>query len=180
MIRQEELVKIGVFNKPHGVKGELLFTFTDDIFDRCDCDYLVCPIDGIFTPFFINEYRFKSDTTALVLIDGVNSVEKARMFTNVDVYFPRSFYDEAEELDDVPISYLIGFTACDVHEGELGHITDIDDSTANVLAAIERTDGEQCLVPLREELIKDIDHHQKTITFDLPEGLLTMNHEERE
>ena len=30
MITREELIKIGRFNKPHGVKGELSFTFTDD------------------------------------------------------------------------------------------------------------------------------------------------------
>ena len=45
MITREELIRIGRFNKPHGVKGELSFTFTDDIFDRVDCDYLICRLD---------------------------------------------------------------------------------------------------------------------------------------
>lgn len=31
MIRKEEVYKIGIFNKPHGIHGELSFTFTDDI-----------------------------------------------------------------------------------------------------------------------------------------------------
>ena len=53
MIKRDELIKIGVFNKPHGVQGELAFTFTDDIFDRSECPYVVCEIDGIFVPFFI-------------------------------------------------------------------------------------------------------------------------------
>ena len=66
MIKKDEVFKIGIFNKPHGVKGELSFTFTDDIFDRVDCEYLICLLDGIFVPFFIEEYRFRSDTTALV------------------------------------------------------------------------------------------------------------------
>ena len=47
MIQKEEVYKIGLFNKPHGIHGELQFTFTDDIFDRVDCDYLVCLLDGI-------------------------------------------------------------------------------------------------------------------------------------
>ena len=42
MIKKEEVYKIGLFNKPHGIHGELQFTFTDDIFDRVDCDYLIC------------------------------------------------------------------------------------------------------------------------------------------
>lgn len=31
MIKKDEIFKIGIFNKPHGVKGEVSFTFTDDI-----------------------------------------------------------------------------------------------------------------------------------------------------
>ena len=58
MIRKEEVYKIGIFNKPHGIHGELSFTFTDDIFDRVEAEYLICLLDGIFVPFFIEEYRF--------------------------------------------------------------------------------------------------------------------------
>ena len=71
MIKKEEVYKIGLFNKPHGIHGELQFTFTDDIFDRVDCDYLICLLDGIFVPFFIEEYRFRSDSTALVKLEGI-------------------------------------------------------------------------------------------------------------
>ena len=39
MIRKEEVYKIGIFNKPHGIHGELSFTFTDDIFDRVEAEY---------------------------------------------------------------------------------------------------------------------------------------------
>ena len=42
MIRKEEVYKIGIFNKPHGIHGELSFTFTDDIFDRVEAEYLIC------------------------------------------------------------------------------------------------------------------------------------------
>ena len=55
MIRKEEVYKIGIFNKPHGIHGELSFTFTDDIFDRVEAEYLICLLDGIFVPFFIEE-----------------------------------------------------------------------------------------------------------------------------
>ena len=39
MIKKEEVYKIGLFNKPHGIHGELQFTFTDDIFDRVAVSY---------------------------------------------------------------------------------------------------------------------------------------------
>ena len=102
MIKKDEVFKIGIFNKPHGVKGEISFTFTDDIFDRGECEYWVGLLDGIFVPFFIEEYRFRSDTTALVKLEGVDTSEKARMFTNVEVYFPKKYVGEEEDSDDIP------------------------------------------------------------------------------
>ena len=47
MIRHEDVYRIGRIGKPHGVGGELSFMFDDDVFDRCDAEYLVLDIDGI-------------------------------------------------------------------------------------------------------------------------------------
>ncbi len=32
MIRKEDVFKIGVLRKPHGINGEIGMTFTDDVF----------------------------------------------------------------------------------------------------------------------------------------------------
>lgn len=173
MIRKEEVYKIGVFNKPHGVKGELSFTFTDDVFDRVDCDYLICLLDGIFVPFFIEEYRFRSDTTALVKLDGINTAEKARMFTNVEVYFPTKFIDEADEPVHLSWNYFVGFWVKDKKHGELGSIVEVDDSTVNTLFVIDH-DGEELLIPAQEEFIVKMDNKKKQMTVDLPEGLVNL------
>ena len=116
MIRREDVYKIGLFNKPHGIHGELSFTFTDDIFDRVDCDYLICRLDDIFVPFFIEEYRFRSDSTALVKLEGVDTAERARMFTNVEVYFPVEHVEEAEP-GELSWSFFVGFRVQDVRHG---------------------------------------------------------------
>lgn len=179
MIRKEEVYKIGIFNKPHGIHGELSFTFTDDIFDRVDCDYFICLLDGIFVPFFIEEYRFRSDSTALVKLEGVDTAERARMFTNVDVYFPIKHVDEAE-LGELSWDFFVGFRMEDVTHGNLGEVTDVDTSTVNTLFVVERPDGEELLVPAQEEFIKGIDQERKLIVVDLPEGLLNLDELEEE
>lgn len=172
MIKKEEVFKIGRFNKPHGVKGELSFTFTDDIFDRVDCDYFVCLLDGIFVPFFIEEYRFRSDTTALVKLERIDTSEKARMFTNVDVYFPKKYADEEEETDIIPTwNYFIGFKVKDLTYGELGEIVAVDDSTMNVLFAIEK-EGEEILLPAHEEFMVELDKKKRVLTVNVPAGLI--------
>ncbi len=173
MIKKEEVYKIGIFNKPHGIHGELQFTFTDDIFDRTDCDYLVCQLDGIFVPFFIEEYRFRSDSTALMKLEGVDTAERARMFTNVDVYFPVEHVDEAGA-GELSWNFFIGFRMEDVHHGLLGDVVDVDTTTVNTLFVVEQ-EGEELLVPAQEEFILGIDQEQKLITVGLPEGLLNLD-----
>lgn len=172
MIRKEEVYKIGVFNKPHGIHGELSFTFTDDIFDRVEAEYLICLLDGIFVPFFLEEYRFRSDSTALVKLEGVDTAERARMFTNVEVYFP---VEHAEDVgtDELSWNFFVGFRMEDVNHGKLGEVTDVDTSTINTLFVVDY-EGEELLVPAQEEFIVNIDQKHKAITVDLPEGLLDL------
>ena len=173
MIKKEEVYKIGIFNKPHGVKGEVSFTFTDDIFDRVDCDYLICLLDGIFVPFFIEEYRFRSDTTALVKLEDVNTAEKARMFTNVDVYFPVKYVDDVETDNHLSWDYFVGFRVKDTRHGDLGLIIEVDDSTVNTLFVIDYH-GEELLVPAQEDFIVKMDNKKKLMIVELPEGLLNI------
>ena len=173
MIKKEEVYKIGLFNKPHGIHGELQFTFTDDIFDRVDCDYLICLLDGIFVPFFIEEYRFRSDSTALVKLEGIDTAERARMFTNVEVYFPVKHAEEAED-GELSWNFFVGFRMEDVRHGELGEVVEVDTTTVNSLFVVEQEDGEELLVPAQEEFIVEINQEKKLITVELPEGLLNL------
>nr|WP_302829247.1 ribosome maturation factor RimM [uncultured Bacteroides sp.] len=170
MIRKEEVYKIGVFNKPHGIHGELSFTFTDDIFDRVEAEYLICLLDGILVPFFLEEYRFRSDSTALVKLEGVDTAERARMFTNVEVYFPTKHAEDAET-DELSWDFFVGFRMEEVHHGKLGEVTEVDTSTINTLFVVDYN-GEELLIPAQEEFIVDIDQKHKVITVDLPEGML--------
>ncbi len=174
MIKEDEVYKIGKFNKPHGIHGEISFTFTDDIFDRTDCDYLVCLLDGIFVPFFVEEYRFRSDTTALIKLEGIQSSEKARMFTNVDVYFPVKYADTQTADDELTWNYFQGFQVIDIQVGSLGKLTDIDDSTENILFVVDYH-GKELLIPAHEEFIVEIDKMHRTLTMNLPKGLLSLD-----
>ena len=176
MIKKEEVYKIGVFNKPHGINGELLFTFTDDIFDRVDAEYLVCLIDGIFVPFFLEEYRFRSDSTALVKLEGVDTAERARNFTNIEVYFPIKHADDMMP-DQLSWNYFVGFRMEEIHQGRLGEITDVDTSTLNTLFVVDHN-GSELLIPAQEEFIADIDQQHKVITVNLPAGLLSLDNAE--
>lgn len=172
MIKESEVFKIGKFTKPHGVKGEIAFAFDNDVFDRVDCPYLVCNIDGILVPFFIEEYRFKGKETALITFEDIDSEDKAQRFTGLEVYFPRSYFEE-EKNDELQYSwqFFLGFTVIDENSGELGIIEDIDEATINTLFIIKKEDKEY-LIPAAEEFIINIDAKNKVLYTRLIEGLI--------
>ena len=167
MIREEEVYQIGKLGKTHGVKGEISFLFDDDVFDRTDADYLILKVDGIFVPFFLEEYRFKSDANAIVKFEDIDTQERARELTGCEVYFPRELADSDD--DSISWAAIVGFSLIDAATGQpVGRIASIDDSTLNLLFELE--DGK--LIPASEELITDVDKDNRTITIDLPQGIL--------
>ena len=173
MISEDDVYKIGVLAKTHGVGGELGFTFTDDVFDRVEADYLICRMDGILVPFFLEDYRFRSNSMALVKFEGIDTEAQARRMVGVEVFFPKAL---AEEGGDAAYSwgYFVGFTIVEKEAGEIGRVEAVDDSTMNVLFEVSGLSGEEYLIPASEEFIDDIDHKERKIYMSLPEGLLAL------
>ena len=167
MIREEDIYQIGKLGKTHGVKGEISFLFDDDVFDRVDADYLILKVDGILVPFFIEEYRFRSDANAILKFEDIDTQERARELTGCEVYFPRELADSDD--DSISWAAIVSFDIIDAATRQpVGRIASIDDSTLNILFELE--DGK--LIPASEELITDVDKDNRTITIDLPQGIL--------
>lgn len=169
MITLNDVYRIGTLGKPHGVKGEIAFSFEDDVFDREEADCLFIMIDGLLVPFFIEEYRFSSDVMALMKFEGIDSLEQAMSLTGCEIYYPR---DREDNDDTVSKAELNGFKLIDAaSERVVGTIRALDDSTANLLFVVS-TDNGELLIPASHELIKKIDKQQQTITVEIPAGLL--------
>ena len=173
MIRRDDVYKIGKLGKPHGVKGEITFAITDDVFDRVDADYLILDIDGILVPFYIEEYRFKNDENVLLKFEDIDTQEQVRAYTGCEVFFPRHLSDSDEE--NMSWAEIIGFQLVDATTGlVIGTIDHVDDSTINTLFDLRTPGGDDILIPASDELITAIDTERHTITMQLPDGLLNI------
>ena len=173
MIRRDDVYKIGKLGKPHGVKGEITFAITDDVFDRVDADYLVLDIDGILVPFYLEEYRFKNDDNVLVKFEDIDTQEQVRAYTGCEVYFPRHLSDSDEE--NMSWAEIMGFQLVDAVSGRVvGTIDHMDDSTLNPLFEITSPEGEALLIPANNDLIEEVDIEKKMIRMAIPEGLLEL------
>ena len=169
MIRKEDVYRIGKLGKTHGVRGEISFLFDDDVFDRVDADYLILSIDDILVPFFIEEYRFKTDSNALMNCECIDTQDRASELTGCEVYFPHELADSDE--DTISWAAIVGFDITDADSSRtIGRIAAVDDSTINILFELE--DGR--LIPASEDLITAIDQQARTITMRLPDGLLNL------
>ncbi len=173
MIRRDEVYKIGKLGKPHGVKGEITFAITDDVFDRVDAEYLVLDIDGILVPFYLEEYRFKNDENVLVKFEDIDTQEQARNYTGCEVFFPRRFSDSDGE--NMTWAEIIGFNLVDSVSGKLvGTLDRVDDSTLNLLFEVTTPEGDDILIPASNDLIEDVSAEKKEIRMAIPEGLLDL------
>ncbi len=184
MITEQQLIEVGYITKLHGLKGEMQARITDSVIDDVEhCPYLVCEIDGIFVPFFLDSFRFRSTESALLKFEDIDSAEKAEPFCGLKLYFDRKCFtpDEQEEYERQveEENGLIGYRIVDKTMGPIGEIIDVNDMTENVLFIVEH-EGDEIMIPAAEDLILDIDDENETILMDLPQGLVNIDEAETE
>lgn len=169
MIKADELIRVGQLNKPHALKGEINFTLSEaDLFDEVDPDMLFIQVDGLFVPFLIEEYRFKSDDSGIIHFQDINSDAEARELSNLSIFLHR---DQTSSVDVLPSANpIIGFSIIDSQLGPVGEIVDIDESTMNILLIVQ-TKNDTVYIPLADEYINQIDDSAKIIHTTLPDGL---------
>ena len=183
MITVDNITPIGTILKTHGVKGELTMTTSiPEVIEPGVC--IVMDVDGIFVPFFIASTRSKSAGSILITIDGYDTDDAVRYLTGKQVYMPddrlRELIPESEDEDDdnIYLDDLNGMTLIDEDGRKVGVVTGYDDSTANVVLAVEcdpTDNGAKVIyVPFAADLFMDIDYTNRTLQLEIPEGLLEL------
>ncbi len=180
MITESEVYKIGTLTRTHGVRGELAFQFTDDVWDRVDADYLFLRLDGLLVPFFLEEWRFRSDSVALVKFEDIDSADAAGQLVGAEVLFPKALTPEDIDDEDLTWQHFIGFEVMNSPEGSpegvlLGTVSAVYDQTANILLEVTAPEGGSVLIPAHEDFVLRADHHDRRLYVDVPEELLNLN-----
>ena len=168
MIKEENLRKIGQFAKPHGVKGEISLLTDVELSDIVGDPYIVCDMDGLWVPFFIDSYRQKSASATLVTFEHLDSDEKVKILTGKTAFISSELLP-ADEEHPAHEENRVGYTLIDEQVGTLGKVIMVDDSTPNILLLVDYK-GIEILVPLA--LVTSVRHEQKTMSVSLPEGFL--------
>lgn len=169
MIELSEVQRIGTIVKPHGVGGEMAVSVPASLDWTDDLDCLVCSMDGILVPFWLESIREKSSTSILVKFEGFDSVEAIGRFIGVTVYMPLRYVADVD-MDDPSWSAFLDWKIFDSKAGPLGAVYAVDDSTPNILFLVR--DGErERIIPANAEWITKVDRKSRTLFYNLPEGL---------
>lgn len=181
MITKDELYPIGKFQKTHALKGELNMILDIDPKYFLEGNPMIIDYDGIYVPYYTESIRQKGATSHLVKIAGISTEQEASGFVNKEIYILKNDAEEwlGEELEetDAYTDYIVE----DSETGQtIGRIIAIDESTVNELFIIEDETGEEIIIPANEELIEEIDDEGQIIKMHLPEGILTINRNEKE
>ena len=173
MIDEKKLIEIARILKPRGVKGELTVLFNKSQYTDIDTNYYFFSLDGMYVPFFVEEFMYNSDVTARIVFKGIDSIEKASTYSNVHLFVPDKFIQAVvgEVGHETEWHRFIGYTVYDKDSSIIGIIENVDSSTINTLFVIVSGD-EEILIPATPDFIVKEDSQHKQLYLQLPEGLL--------
>ena len=160
--------RIGQVLKSNGRDGELLVSFTGIAPEEIDLEEPVfIEFDGLPVPFYFESFTQRGNSRALVRLTGVRNLTDADELAGAILYAEDDLYDDEEE-------DLTGWTVLDADGRQVGTVSAHEDIPGNPCLWVETGHGE-CLLPLREELVLDVDETKQTLRMEIPEGLLDLN-----
>src|SRR3569833_578761 len=151
----DDCFRIGSTIKTKGLKGELHAYMDFDGIENIKFKSIFLEIGGKLVPYFISSIKYLQKNAAYLVLEDVDTIEKAALLAKKDIYLPNKLKPKKKK-EEFTLFELVGFTAIDDNEGELGEITDVQEYPQQILATVNYQNCE-VLFPLNAEVIKGID-----------------------
>ena len=111
-----------------------------------------------------------------VQLKGVTDRNQSEALIGKQIYLPADFFfTQDKEKEGMFLSEIEKFKVIDKTAGEVGIITGFSSNTAQDLLVVTSANGNVFEIPFVDAFVVEIDHENKTIQMDLPEGLLDLN-----
>lgn len=163
---------VGKIVKTHGIKGEVTLRIDNEDFDEIEeLDYFLLEINDKLIPFFIENITFHSNKS-FVLFQDLKTLEAASQLVGVTAYLPLELLPERSGNDFYSYE-VVGFIVVDEEKGELGKVQEIIEYPTQSLIQLIK-DGKEILIPIHDDIIKDVNREEKKIYIKAPVGLIDM------
>ena len=163
---------LGKITRTNGTKGGLsIFLDVDDPLEYSNLDAVFIEIKGQLIPYFVAEISIhNSKNTAVVYFEDLTDVEQASKLSNCDLYLPLSSLPVLEG-NKFYFHEVIDFLLIDEVFGKIGKVKQVLEYPNQALFQCFYEEKE-VLIPIKDLFIKHVDKENKTITLNLPEGLV--------
>ena len=169
-----ERVVVAEILRPRGNRGEVLATSHTDVPGRLEQlkSATARLLDGSDAPIQIAE-AWPHKSNWVLKLENVNSIDAAQRFAGAEIWVPladRGSLPQGEFFQ----SDLIGCTVTDASTGRaLGAVKALERYGGPPLMQVN-VDGRQALIPFVDSICRNVDLAARTITVELPEGLLDL------
>lgn len=166
-LNRNSLLSIGSVLRPHGLDGSVLIKVDKNI-DVEIFDFIFIDIENMPVPFKVvkGSAKYKSSETLYIKLEPISDVDETKELVGCPILVDQNDLEEELELTE---EILPNFTIKGV-----GKILKVDDYSGSFVATVDTESGE-IMIPLADEMIIDIDHQNKLIELEIPEGLLDIN-----
>ncbi|MDP4186069.1 MAG: hypothetical protein Q8862_13040 [Bacteroidota bacterium] len=174
-IDKNKCIKVGFIQKPYALDGEMILQFKEGFDESIEnASVFFLEIDSLLVPFFPDQemLAFRTQTSAIITLDDVDSPEKAKKLMGCNVYISCDEITAEDEQQDP--DYLTGFMISDVNAGEIGRITEVNDYSGNIVISVDMK-GKEILIPFSENLIVSIDEENHSIVIQCDNDILSLN-----
>ncbi len=172
-MNNSEYREIGVLAKLHGFKGEYVMVSDSMISEEIeDWESVFIEIDGLPVPFFIESLRITSDSSVVIGFEDIDSSDTAKEFLGNCVL---QLFTVADYVDEPSFNQeLSGYVVIDKTVGKIGIVDQLLDYNHNLILQI-LNDEEEILIPVSGDTIVRVNHEDKEILIDAPDGLINLN-----
>lgn len=177
MVTKNNLTYIGFITKPHGLYGECIAKLSINInslnIGKYDNFFVFIDINNCLVPFRVSSYRNKSLNNVFFHFDRVfNSKYVSKNLIGNSLFVSSNIVEDNLNFTDIN-SLLPGFNLYDHDNNLIGIIDNIDSSTINTIACVRLiSNNKQVLIPVASELIISINTKLRSISINIPNGLI--------
>ncbi|MGI6106747.1 MAG: ribosome maturation factor RimM [Lachnospiraceae bacterium] len=169
----EELFRVGVITRAHGIKGEVMvFPVTDEPKMFREWKTLIVSGKNGQREAAVQSVSFFRQMVILKL-EGIDDRDAAEMAKRSELFIRRSQASPCRENEHF-ITDLIGLEAADEDGNVLGVCSDILKTAANDVFVISREGHKDLLVPAIRDCILNVDLEKRRIVIHLLPGLLEL------
>ncbi|MBL6648620.1 MAG: 16S rRNA processing protein RimM [Flavobacteriaceae bacterium] len=170
-MKDKNLFKLGKILKPFSYKGEVSVYSTINL-RKYSFDLIHLKINSSIVPFKIKSLKNQKTNIYRISFDSIDSENKAEKLRNVEIYCEKNQLFE-EDYNASEKKQLIGYKLIDINKKHIGEIVNIINNYQQDLIQVIYIE-KKLLIPYVDEMIIQINHDEKVIEMELPNGILDL------